>query len=173
MQGKATFSSGWFFSQIQMILHQRRFVSLFASNFCAFRSICSSTNSLPSSEYILQRDWAIIFIQIAYLMNRLHIETSTSGDPLCRCHKFLNRTNISWICFFESFGVQEKKLEKIAVSLFRSFGVSVFRLVMSVCVCYKTANEVLSIQILQEVENWSPHRFYDSWCSYLRWPRFL
>ena len=112
-----------------MILHQRRFVSLFASNFCAFRSICSSTNSLPSSEYIFQRDWAIIFIQIAYLMNRLHIETSTSGDPLCRCHKFLNRTNISWICFFVSFGVQEKKLEKNSC-----FVVSVFRgLVMPVC----------------------------------------
>ena len=92
-----------------LILHQRRFVPLFASNFCAFRSICSSTNSLPSSEYIFQLDWAVIFIQIAYLMNRLRIETSTSGDPRCRCHKFLNRTNISWICFFVSFDIQEKK----------------------------------------------------------------
>ena len=98
----------------QIILHHRRFVSLFASNFCAFRSICSSTNSLPSSEYIFQRDWAIIFIQIAYLMKRLHIKKSTSG----RCHQFLNTTNISWICYFVSFGVQEKKVGKIAVSLF-------------------------------------------------------
>ena len=40
----------------RIILHQGRFVSLFASNFCAFRSLCSSTNSLPSSEYIFQRD---------------------------------------------------------------------------------------------------------------------
>ena len=73
----ATFSLGS--DACRIILHQLRFASLFASNFCAFRSICSSTNSLPSSEYIFQRDWAIIFIQIAYLMNRLHIEISTSG----------------------------------------------------------------------------------------------
>ena len=110
-----------------IILHQRRFVSLFASNFWAFRSICSGTNSLPSSEYNFQRDWAIIFIQIASVMNRLHIETSKSGDALCRCHKFLNRTNVSWICFFVSFGVQEKKIGRNSC-----FVVSVFRcLVMS------------------------------------------
>ena len=44
-----------FFTSIRIILHQLRFVSLFASNFCAFRSICRSTNRLPSSEYIFQR----------------------------------------------------------------------------------------------------------------------
>ena len=79
--------------------------SSIASNFCAFRSICSSTNSLPLSEYIFQRNWAIIFVQIVYLMNRLHIETSTSGDPLCRCHKYqLNLFLCEFRCWRKKVG---------------------------------------------------------------------
>ena len=116
----AKFSLG---SDCRIILHQRRFVSLFASNFCAFRSICSSTNSLPSSEYILQRDWSIIFIQIAYLMNRLHIETSTSGDrPSLQMPQISQQNQYQLNLFLCEFRCSRKNVGKNSC-----FGVSVFR----------------------------------------------
>ena len=93
--------------------------SSIASNFCSFRSICSSTNSLPSSEYTFQRDWAIIFIQIAYLMNRLHV-----WRPSLQMPQSSQQDQYQLNSFLCEFRCSRKKVEKIAVSMFRGLVMS-------------------------------------------------
>ena len=102
MQGKARFSSGWFFT--------------------------NSQNRLSLCHYDPSRQISSLFAQYAAV--RI-------------CHKFLKRTNISRICFFVSFGVQVKKLEKkIAVSLFRCFAVSWFSNVLMKVLWSNTVNAI-------------------------------